>query len=492
MATHFTAGAGAIFAQVDGPGTEPKYLGCHEVGDISEPLGDITLIRCPDPSGPSRYRTVGQVQAAGGAVTTTITTDVTDSPDELEYVKNCAFNLFINMIKGGRKDNFANSARSFILLNSRLTQKGVTGITSRTDDDEDRSGQTFDISADELLRWFKLSYVVQTTSNATEAFDISFCNEEQCRTDEDVAMSLCEVGYICTASGTAAAGVILKTVNGGGTWTATTTDPFAVATEPISITCFPMGSDSHRVMTVRGTADAGGMDISYSDNSGTNWTEVNADATVGNFGGGRFCLHARSRNNIWVGNNEGAIFHSANAGVTWTEQLATTIITATDISCIRFVDDEVGFFAAQANDMGFTIDGGTSWSALAGEATKAAVNINVIEPIDRNRVWVGYDDGTMWRTVDGGTNWSQASFTNSGLGAVNDIRFLNDLIGYALVDDATPDGIVITTKDGGYTWEDLTTPSNAGLNALWLCDLWNNYFVGKPEAALTMIGKGTA
>ena len=107
-------------------------------------------------------------------------------------------------------------------------------------------------------------------------------------------------------------------------------------------------------------------------------------------------------------------------------------------------------------------------------------------------MWVGYDDGTMWRTVDGGTNWSQASFTNSGLGAVNDIRFLNDLIGYALVDDATPDGIVITTKDGGYTWEDLTTPSNAGLNALWLCDLWNNYFVGKPEAALTMIGKGTA
>lgn len=489
MTTHFTAGAGAIFAQVNGPGTEPVYLGCHEVGDITEPLGDITLIRCPDPSGPSRYRTVGQVQAAGGAVTTTITTDVTDSPDELEYVKNCSFNLFVNMIKGGRKDNFANSARSFILLNSRLTQKGITGITSRTDDDEDRSGQTFDVSADELLRWFKLTLTVQTTVNVTAAHDISFCNEEQCRTDEDVAMDLCEVGYIATAATTAAAGIVLKTTNGGGTWTATGADPFAVNTEPISIVCFPMGSDTHRVIVARGTADAGGSDIAYSDDSGTNWTSVEVDPTAGAFAGGRFALHARSRKNIWLGHDSGTIYHSNNAGVTWTLQ---TSGATTDIACIRFVDDDVGFFCAEANDMGYTLDGGDSWSSFSGPGAQAAVNVLVIEPLDQNRVFAGYADGEIWWTADGGTNWTQASFTNSGLGAVRDIRFLNDLIGYALVDDATPDGIVVTTKDGGYTWEDITTPSNAGLNALWLCDLWNIFFVGNPEGGLTFIAKGTA
>ena len=35
------AGEGAIWVQPDGPNTELMYLGCHELGDIEEPLGDV-------------------------------------------------------------------------------------------------------------------------------------------------------------------------------------------------------------------------------------------------------------------------------------------------------------------------------------------------------------------------------------------------------------------------------------------------------------------
>ena len=45
--TPFTAGQGAVWVQPSGPNTKPMYLGCHEVGEVSEGQGDVTLLYCP-------------------------------------------------------------------------------------------------------------------------------------------------------------------------------------------------------------------------------------------------------------------------------------------------------------------------------------------------------------------------------------------------------------------------------------------------------------
>ena len=41
-----TSRMGALWVQPDGPNTEPKFLGCHELGDLSEAEGGVELIRC--------------------------------------------------------------------------------------------------------------------------------------------------------------------------------------------------------------------------------------------------------------------------------------------------------------------------------------------------------------------------------------------------------------------------------------------------------------
>lgn len=491
MTTHFTSGAGSLFAQVNGPNTRPVWLGCHQIDDITEPLGDITNIQCPDPSGPSRYKTVGQIQGAGGAITTSVTTDVTDELDELEYVRNCSFNLYVNMIKSGRKDVFTNSARTFILLGCRLTQRGLTGLSARQSDDEDRAGQSFDISAEALVRYVSLTIIRQSLSETQNCNDISFCNDEQCRTDENVQLGVCQVGFACTdamAGSPDGKGNVLKTTD-GSSWAGTTADPFGASEDVIGVECFGLGASTTRVIVARGTADAGNpAEIAYSDDSGENWTNVNVGSTNGQYAPTRFSLFALDRNNVWFATQDGYIYYSEDTGLTWTAQQSGTITTGA-INCIRFVDENVGWAAGASNIVMRTVDGGIGWSVVTGPS-KPGVAINVVEPLDRNRAWLGYADGDLYYTVDGGVTWASRSFSGSGTGQVRDVRFLNDLIGYLAHNSASPVGTVMVTWDGGYTWEAKTTPTNVGLNALWLCSEWYMYVVGEVQAGYTFIAKG--
>ena len=40
--TAYLAGQAGLWVQPDGPNTEPKFLGCHGMGDITIPFGDKT------------------------------------------------------------------------------------------------------------------------------------------------------------------------------------------------------------------------------------------------------------------------------------------------------------------------------------------------------------------------------------------------------------------------------------------------------------------
>lgn len=490
MATHFTAGMGALWAQINGGNSQPLFLGCHQIGDIDQPEGDIELIQCPDPAGVNRFRTVGSIKGAPGAITTSVTTDITDELDHLERV-NCPFNLFIHLIKAGRRDVFTNFDRTFVLTNATITNRGLSGLSSRTADDNARSEQTFDLSAEQLLRLVEQSMNRQSISETQAITDITFCNDQQCRTDDQIARAACEVGFAVTEAATGVTANVLYTSN-GATWTASAADPFAADEDIIGVECFELSRDSTRVIVARGTTDAGTpLEIAYSDNNGASWTVVEVGAVDGAFAPTRHSLFALDRNNIWVGTDEGYLYKSSDGGLTWVAQQSGGITTAA-INAIRFVDENVGWFVGAGNIIARTLDGGDSWSAITGPSAQSAAAATVVEVLDRNRVWVGYGDGDLYYTLDGGVTWSTRSFSGSGVGQVRDIKFLNEALGYMLTNNASPLGVVHWTIDGGYTWASLTTPTNSGLNTIVLCDQWNFYVAGQANSATGFIAKGSA
>ena len=60
--TPLLGGDWALFVQIDGPNTEPTYLGCHDFGDMDKDDGDMTLLYCPSPTQANRWNVVGSYQ----------------------------------------------------------------------------------------------------------------------------------------------------------------------------------------------------------------------------------------------------------------------------------------------------------------------------------------------------------------------------------------------------------------------------------------------
>lgn len=484
---HFTAGQAALWAQFS-PNTAPTYLGCHEVGDIEVPGGDIELITCPDPAATNKFRVVGSVQQAAGAPTTEVTADFMDELDALERAFG-SFNLFVHKIKKGRRDVFSNFDRTVIMRRARKTSHTLSNMAARSEDNNDRSEQAFGLSGEEVLFPMRLTLIRQSITEANAINDIAFCNQQTEATDDSPAQDSCQIGFAVADPTALATANVLKTTN-GATWTATT-DPFAADEVVIAVECFEVARDQVRVVVARGTTDAGApAEIAYSDDSGTAWTVVTVGATNGQFAPNNQSLFILDRNNIWLATTGGYIYKSSDAALSWAAQ-ESGVIHAGAWNAVKFVNTQDGIAGGAANVIAKTIDGGTTWSAVTGPAGQGADAIMTVDILDQNRFWIGYNDGKLFYTNDAGVTWSERAFTGSGVGTVRHIEFRNEMEGILVQNTAAPVGYVHMTVDGGYSWERLNLVTNAGLNAGYICDEWKIYAVGEPSGGTGVIIKGS-
>ena len=159
---------------------------------------------------------------------------------------------------------------------------------------------------------------------------------------------------------------------------------------------------------------------------------------------------------------------------------------------IHYITKDVGYAVGASNEIAKSIDGGTTWSAVTGPSAQAGVAANCVFTLDKNRAWIGYADGDLYYTLDGGTTWTARSFTGSGVGQVRAITFRNDMEGYMATNNASPVGTLHRTRDGGYTWETVTTVTNSGLNDVYACDQWKLYLAGEANASTGFIAKATS
>jgi photosystem II stability/assembly factor-like uncharacterized protein len=303
-----------------------------------------------------------------------------------------------------------------------------------------------------------------------------------------VAQSACQTGFAVADAASAATPNVLYTSN-GASWAATATDPFATDEHAVAVECFPVGRDDIRVIVARGSTDADDpAEIAYSDDNGATWTAVNVGAVDGQFAPTRHSLAALDSKNVYLGADDGYIYKSEDGGLTWTAVESGAIHTA-EWNAIHVVDEDVVWAGGAANVIVRSVDGGDSWSELTGPSAQSAAAVVAIFAFDRNRAWVGYNDGDLYYTVDGGVTWSARSFSGSGTGQVRDITFLDDAFGVLVHNNASPVGTAFVTKDGGFTWESVTTPTNAGVNVAAICDERSFYIAGEPQGGTGYIAK---
>ena len=176
----------------------------------------------------------------------------------------------------------------------------------------------------------------------------------------DTVCYACMFPYPTTGTG----GKIVKTTNGGTTWTIQATATFTGSWA--DFVHFFNGNDGVAV------GDPSGTDfvIYTTTNGGTNWTQTSA-ANIPNCSSGEAGitnLYDAVGNTIWFGTTMGRIYKSVDKGLNWT--VATTGLGTAAVVMPVFKDALNGIVTGTNNSTGAyigmkkTTDGGTTWSTV--------------------------------------------------------------------------------------------------------------------------------
>lgn len=189
---------------------------------------------------------------------------------------------------------------------------------------------------------------------------------------------------------------------------------------------------------------------------GLTWTDVKGDIPAGDF----YCITAVDSIHAWVGSAAGQIFGTTDGGRTWNQQIYGGA-QSPFIDGLWFFNSSKGFALGDPPAGGSqyvvlrTTDGGTTWNHLADEPVGGIGEASYSGSFwwsDSLHGWFGSNAGRIWRTTDGGNSWlfARSGGTNSYGLSFGDL--LHGVVGHE-------NNIVARTNDGGASWATVGFPS---------------------------------
>lgn len=468
---------GGLWVFPEGPNHPGQYIGCIDMGDVTEPQGDMTLLQCFDVWG--KWKTVGTKTSPPDKVTTTLTQLTFQTRTWLERNKG-VFGLMLLDRDGGRADVFTNWVRALILQEVRATSKKYGALLHHIDDNE--STRDFDVSAQPPV-----IDVVRVSGRRISTSEVDAFN--------DVAMLKTDVGILPYKYGaavsdghTAVEGYVWLTDDGGASWVAAAAQPFAVVEDIEAVGILDMGNNLRRIIAAKAAPAGAQGQYAYSDDWGATWTLKSLGGATAGHGpvkGGAIC--ALDYYHVWMCSAAGFIYFSSDGGVTFAAQ-ESGVVTAGDYQQIKMTDDgQAGYACAETGVVAKSVDG-INW--VACPATIASTpDVLSLFTVDEDHAWVGTATGGLWWTEDGGATWtSRAGWIGAGVGTVDSIIFVSDYVGFMVRNTASPVGYILRTIDGGYTWQVLTADANSGLTIISAGDENYAVYTGLVNTALGFLG----
>lgn len=262
-------------------------------------------------------------------------------------------------------------------------------------------------------------------------------------------------GWVINANAT-----ILKTTNGGQSWSAQST----VDERSLTNIHFPEDDQTGYVFGYYGTPR--NLFIQKTTDGGDHWSQVgtNSNNVVNGF-------HFFDKDNFWAVGDDGVIMKTADGGVNWTEKNSGTDNILNDVF---FVNEQIGWVVGRGSSetqgqfgrVLYTNDGGETWT---NQTTTSNIWLTRVHFHDENVGWAsGFIrlTGTnppppryvMHRTYDGGTTWENIM---EGEGWVlADMKFVDRDRGWIVGWGSR----ILHTEDQGTTWVEVNTPTTFNLN----------------------------
>jgi photosystem II stability/assembly factor-like uncharacterized protein len=455
---------------------------------VTDPVGNLNAIR--EPSSEKRGASViaDIIRGEPGLPQFQLETRLQKTLNYLFGLKECAVQMQCHLGHCDRPDNYYAAA---MVMHWERSYRGDLSLDRLSiiegDNAADQVQVPFVSEVGPLLLDMGVEFLSARTILETETvtgmyFLGSECLED-CRSQEDAG----ENGYLST---TALAGSVTNVANvwytndGGETWILTSTNPFAAAMDISDVVAIGTKA-SHRVIVANGTTRvADPAQIAYADvtaSGTTTWVTVNVGSTNGQFITKLFFLDWM---HVYALTNDGDIFMSVDGGASWTAVYTAGTVDLLDIGGTR---NGVLWAVGESDQILKSLDFGASWDLITAPAASNYTSVCVTPD---GTVIVGNDDGGLYGTYDDGATWITLSLQGIVATNVDKIRSYGDSVIWAAATTASG-GKVLRSIDGGATFRlwSLNTPTNAGLNALFVVDPNIVFIGGDPQGGTAFISK---
>lgn len=434
-----------VFVQYEGssPANDYVYAGCMQLDGLSQELGELTPIYCPSNEVPEKWDIVGSTAAQPGLATTDFTQRMDRFLRDFWWdlrKKGCKFNLKVKLDSCGRPDDPHSFDGLILVPEAKMTALNLPTLSPLTGDDNAALDITGSLQAREFEAFRPIQFgEVADTTLLCEALDAVYSDTIQCG-DCGTPSDGCQKAFVLTLACSGSPGLSSQIIySSDGFSTSAAMDIPTLG----GLSGNRLASVGQRLVVVSEATRSHHHALMSDVLAGTvSWTQVQTGYVAGK---GPRAIYSKSPTETFVAAAGGYIYLMDNptSAVTPLADGSATTQNMNDIHGKAQVVVAVG----NSNAVLVSLNAGATFALKTGPAV--GVNLTSIFVISKNVWWVGCGNGALYYTTDGGNSWVLSSLT--GLSVINDIRFVDEIVGYVAGQVGTSSR-VYRTADNGYSW----------------------------------------
>jgi photosystem II stability/assembly factor-like uncharacterized protein len=332
----------------------------------------------------------------------------------------------------------------------------------------------------------RLGIARKTTTEDTDA-NCVWVEPKVCGSDCGDEVRLGQNVMVGCDSDTVNAPEVLRSTDFGETWTAVGNRPHAVNENVVAGCAFAIDRNTIRNIALRDAVGGTAMEINYTDDAGvTAWTNVAVGTTANEGGLTGQSIFAFDQEHIWICTDAGEVYFSDDGGLTWVSQNATGASGGNALHSIHFYDANIGVAVGASTTVIITIDGGENWTASPAVPGAGTLNTVRMPGPNSQTIVVGDNASDVYHSYDFGTSWTSSWATGVDIVSLDapasSVYFMADNL-------AAASDVIRQSADGGNSWQNYTTPTNAGLNHIVAPSTTLAYCVGEDQGGTSVIIK---
>ncbi len=459
---------------------EPEFQCCARLMSAEQSFGDVTLFKCPHPSIPGRFITVGKIRAGESPATSTIESKhALDIRSRMLQLAKIGCPMDVQLHYGDCEDlsQFNDFKKVLVFEDVDITSWTTDDLGALEDGDESPIMESAPISALTLYDYTPLSFSEEAADVVTnQVIDVVICDDISCGGCADESEG-CEKIYALTLAAGGSPGTppdVVFSLDGGNTWYAHDIDTLGAAEDPSALACvgiyLVVVANSTNRLHYTLLADVTDVDDPA-------FTEVAAGFVAGGEPNDIWSVGTKA----WIVGDFGYVYvvTDPTGGVVVQDAGEATISQLNAVHALN-----ANFAVAVGNDGAVIVaENGVNWAITPTNPVGPGTDLTSVWVKSKTEWWVTTSAGDLFFTLNGGETWTQQAFLGDGAGVAEAIVFASDSIAYLSHTTAAPLGRLLASFNGGWEWVVLPQqpglmPDNDEFTAIAACQVDPKLLVG--------------